>query len=297
MRLEEEFTAILAEAVTDSALKNAAQVEEISQELRLEELEREQEEKHRQEMARLSQERQEAVEACKVELESARAEYQGMVSALEEAFGSEREKETLSEVDKGEEWKEREETLRGEMEAKYLEQVEEIRQECTRDKEAALETLRRALEGGLQTELRRAQDIHKQALVVQREQLQTDFEGQLLAAQETIQTLQAELQREGQREGVNIEEVMAKAVKEQAVKNEEMLREVHQAGVVALEAEREEERGRHQEEVERLREDFDTRLHQELEEVRDKYTQNSNVHYWRDGCGVLCDANQLNMIT
>ena len=70
MRLEEEFTAKLADAVTDSALKNAAQVEEISQELRLEkqraveELEREQEEKHRQEMARLSQERQEAVEAC-----------------------------------------------------------------------------------------------------------------------------------------------------------------------------------------------------------------------------------------
>ncbi|CAI8051062.1 hypothetical protein GBAR_LOCUS27993 [Geodia barretti] len=60
---------------------------------------------------------------------------------------------------------------------------------------------------------------------------------------------------------------MAKAAKEQAVKYEEMLREVHQAGVVALEAEREEERGRHQEEVERLREDFDTRLHQELEEL------------------------------
>ena len=130
-----------------------------------------------------------------MELESARAEYQGRISALEEAMGSENEKETQSEVDKGEEWKERKETLRGEMEAKYLEQVEEIRQECTRDKEAALETLRRALEGGLQTELRRAQDIHKQALVEQREQLQTDFEGQLhvLAAHETIQTLQAEL--------------------------------------------------------------------------------------------------------
>ncbi|CAI8037167.1 hypothetical protein GBAR_LOCUS20791 [Geodia barretti] len=148
-RLEEEFTAKLAEAVTDSALNNAAQVEEISRELRLEkqraveELEREQEERHRQEMARLSQERQEAVEACKVELESARAEYQGRISALEEAIGSENEKETQSEVDKGEEWKEREETLLGEMEAKYLEQVEEIRQECTRDKEAALETLRR----------------------------------------------------------------------------------------------------------------------------------------------------------
>ena len=48
--------------MTDSALNNAAQVEEISRELRLEkqraveELEREQEERHRQEMARLYQE-------------------------------------------------------------------------------------------------------------------------------------------------------------------------------------------------------------------------------------------------
>ena len=68
-----------------------------------------------------------------------RAEYQGRISALEEAMGSENEKETQSEVDKREEWKEREETLRCEMEAKYLEQVEEIQQECTRDKEAALD--------------------------------------------------------------------------------------------------------------------------------------------------------------
>ena len=296
-RLEEEFTANLAEAVTDSALKNAAQVEEISRDLRLEkqraveELEREQEERHRQEMARLSQERQEAVEACKAELESARAEYQGRVSVIEEAMGSEREKETLSE---GEEWKEREETLRGEMEAKYLERVEEIRRECARDKEASLETLRRALEGGLHTELRRAQDIHKQTLVEQRAQLQTDFEGQLLAAHETIQTLQGELLRVGQQEGVNVEEAMAQAAEEQAVKYEEMsakLREVHRAELVALEAG---ERGRHQEEVESLREDFETRLHQELEEVSLMTNTHIIVMYITGVHGAMCCVIQTN---
>ena len=93
---------------------------------------------------------------------------------------------------------------------------------------------------------------------------------------------------------------MAKAAKEQAVKYEEMLREVHQAGVVALEAEREEERGRHQEEVERLREDFDTRLHQELEEVREPLMTNTHIIQMyisgiHGAMGMMCCVMQTNL--
>ena len=269
-RLEEEYTAKLAEAVTESALKNAAQVEEISRELRLEkqraleQVEREGEERRRQEAARLSEERREAVEACKAELESVRAEYTGRILALEEALENQQgEGPTEAKEDReGEEWEEKEEKLRREMEAKYWERVEDIRRECNKDKEAALETLRGALEGGLQTELRRAHELHTQALVEQRAQLTAEFEQKVSTADEIIQTLEAELQRVGE---VKVEAAVEQVVKEQEVKMKEMserLREAHRAELVA----EREERGRHQEEVEKLRE---TRLHQELEEVRE----------------------------
>lgn len=278
-RLEEEFTAKLAEAITESALKNAAQVEQISRELRLEkqralaQLEEEQKERLTQEVDRLSEEHREAVEACKAELESARSEYQARIAAVEETLQHECEERQMESGfhKEREDWEEREEKLRAEMETKYHKQMEVVRHECDREREAALETLQGALEGGLQTELRRADELHKQALAEQRAQLQTDFEVKLATSHEKIQSLQAEMQRIGQQDEVRVQEAVAQISKEEAAKFEKMsetLQEVHRAELVVLETERKEERRRHQEEVEKLREELETKLNRELKQVR-----------------------------
>ena len=156
-KVEEEYTGKLAKVLTESALKNALQVEQISQQLRLEKqravsvLEEAQTAMHEQEVARLLEERREAVETCRTELESARIEYQSKIADLEVALASEREKRmaTLTEQYQ-EDWLEREERLRREMEIEYRRRVEEAQAECDREKENALMSLREALEERLQ---------------------------------------------------------------------------------------------------------------------------------------------------
>ena len=266
-RLEEEFTAKLAEAVTESALKNAAQVEEISVQLRQErqsavaQLEEEQEERRRQEVARLAEERREALETCRREFESARSEYESRISALEAALASEREKQGVGREEG--EWVEREERIRVELESECRQRVEETMEECDTEKEAALSRLREALEDRLQEELRNSHELHKQELIEHRTQLQAVFEE---SAQEKVDSLQRELQRLGQQQEVMVREAVKQGVSE-CDEVSEKLQAVHRAELVAVETEREAERGRHQEEMERLREELETRLHQELEQV------------------------------
>ena len=278
-RLEEEFTGKLAEAVTESALKNAMQVEQVSNQLRLEkqravdQLEQEQEERHMREAARLAEERKEAVEACKAQFESAVSEYQSRIAALETALAEsehERQRETGLLAGKEEEWVQREERLRGEMQSESNERIEEVRQDCVREKEAALAGLREAMEGRLQLELRRAHKLHKQEMIDQQVQLQTDLDKELATAEEKVKTLESELQILRQQEEARLVEARAEAVRERAGEFEEVsekMQAVHRAELVAVETERETERGRHREEVERIREEMETRLHQELEQV------------------------------
>ena len=269
-RLEEEFTAKLAEAVTESALKNAAQVEEISVQLRQErqsavaQLEEEQEERRRQEVARLAEERREALETCRREFESARSEYESRISALEAVLASEREKQGVGREEG--EWVEREERIRVELESECRQRVEETMEECATEKEAALSRLREALEDRLQEELRNAHELHKQELIEHWTQLQAVFEEKLSSAQEKVDSLQRELQRLGQQQEVMVREAVKQGVSE-CDEVSEKLQAVHRAELVAVETEREAERGRHQEEMERLREELETRLHQELEQV------------------------------
>lgn len=278
-KVEEEYTGKLAKVLTESALKNALQVEQISQQLRLEKqravsvLEEAQTAMHEQEVARLLEERREAVETCRTELESARIEYQSKIADLEVALASEREKRmaTLTEQYQ-EDWLEREERLRREMEIEYRRRVEEAQAECDREKENALMSLREALEERLQTELRAAHEIHEQALRENQTQLQSTYmyEKEVAAMRESAHTMPIQPQEDGQHEDAHVETLRAQIVKEHMARFQgmiEKLQAVHQAELVAMQREREAESCRHQEEVGCVREMMETRIHQELEQV------------------------------
>ena len=271
-KLEEEYTAKLAKVLTASALKNATQVEHISQQLRLEkqqavsQLENERETRREQELARLAQERREAVEACSAEFGAARVEYQSRITELEAALARERERCALEQHQQN--WAEQEERLRGEMMTECRRRVDEVQAECDRDRESALTSLREALEQRLQTELTTAHQMHQQALLDNQAQLQALYEKKLSSVRETTQVLQSELQRDGQHE--ELEAIRAELARENMVKLQQMtekLQAVHKAELVAMQREREAECSRRQEELEQAREEMETKLHQDLEQV------------------------------
>lgn len=290
-KLEDQYTAKLAKVLTESALKNATQVETISQQLRLEkqqtvsQLEKEQAAHHEQEVARLAQERREAVEACTAQFEATQAEYQSMITELEAALASERERFVLDQDQ--ENWVEKEERLRGEMMAECRQRVDEVQAECDRDKETALASLREALEQRLQTELRAAHQMHQQAVLENQTQLQALYEKELASVRTNAHTWQSELQRGGQHEAT--EAIRAEVTSENMAKFQQMtekLQAVHKAELVAVQREREAEYSRQQEEVERVREEMETRLHHELEQVRVHSICNACVYMYKYTCTV-----------
>ena len=276
-KLEEEYTGKLAKALTESALKNATQVEEISQQLRLEKqravslLEKEQETRREQEVTRSAEERREALEACRMEFELARKEYQSKIAELEMALARESEgKVAVLSQQHQEDWAEREDRLRGDMELECRQQVKEARTECEREKEEALVNLREALEERLQVELRAAHEMHQQAMRENQAQLQANYEKELATVHMNAQPVSSEPRQDGQYMDARIETIRAEMVKEHKAKFQEMtekLQALHQAEVAGLQREREAENGRHQEEVERVREEMEARLHRELEQV------------------------------
>lgn len=270
-KLEEEYTRKLAKVLTESALKNASQVEQISQQLRAEKqkalsrLEEEQAARHEQEVASLLEERKEAMEACRKELELARAEYQSKIAELETALATEKEKkmEALREQNKGE-WEVR---LREEVEVECRRRVEEVRAECDREKEEVLMSQRQALEERLETELRAAHQMHEDALRQNQTQLQSLYDKELAAVKESMHTIPLSPQedKESQIETIRTEMLTEHTAKLQQIT--EKLQAVHQAELVAIQQEREIEGVRHQEEMERVREEVEARFHQELEQV------------------------------
>lgn len=274
-KLEEEYTGKLAKVLTESALKNASQVEQISQQLRAEkqralsQLEKDQAARHEQEVARLLEERREAMEACKRELEAARVEYQSKIAELETALATEQEKQMEAQTDQCQrDWVEKEAKLREEMEFEYRKRVEEVRAEHDREKEEALISQRQALEERLETELRAAHQMHEHALKQNQAQLQSLYDKELVAARDNIHTIPlGQLEDEQSR----IEALRAEIVSEHRVKLQEVtekLQAVHEAELVAIQQEREAEALRHQEEVGHVREEAETRFQQELEQVR-----------------------------
>lgn len=276
-RLEEEYTAKLAKLVTESALKNAIQVDQISQQLRLEkqravsQLKEEQETQYRNDVARLADERKEAVETCRAEFESARAGYQSKITELEVALASEREKQMAAPLEQDQSWVDQEERLRGELTEVFKQHLENVQTECAQEKETALVNLREALENQLQTELRNAHKIHKQSLIEQRSQLQEEFAKELASVQRHADELQSQLQNSRQQDGAqegNIEAIREQLVKENMIKLNQKLQAVHEAKLLTVQAEKEADCGRHQEETDKIREELEARLHEEMQQVR-----------------------------
>ena len=228
-RLEEEYTAKLAKVVTDSAVKNATHVEQISQQLRLEkqravaQIEEEKEACYKKDMARQADEYREAYQA---EFESAGKSYESKIAELELEMANECDKAVVDLL-------KLEEKVRGEMGEEFSKKVQA---ECAQ-KETALINLRGALENQLQTELTNADKIHRQSLVKQRMQLQAEFEKELGTLKES---------------------------QVQSVMPVEKLQAIHKAELGAIQRAGE-DNCRHQEEV---KEKMELRLHQELQQVR-----------------------------
>ena len=279
-KLEEEYTVKLAKLVTESALKNASQVDQISQQLRLEkqravsQLKEEQEEQYRKDAARLADERREAVETCRAEFESARAGYQSKIEELEIALASEREKQMATPLEQDQGRVDVEQKLQGELTEVFKQQLEKVQTECAQDKETCLMHLREALENQLQTELRNAQEIHKQSLIEQQSQLQETFAKELISVQRHADELQSQLHNFRQQAYVqegNIEAIKEQLAKENMLKINQMtekLQEVHKATILSMEAQKKADFVRHQEETDRVREEYEARLHEEMQQVR-----------------------------
>ncbi len=147
--LEEQYTDILAQVHTESALKNATKLEEqrvlfASEKKALTEQGSLLESRHSIEIARIMEEHQHTLTSAQEEL---RSEYEAKLTELEVAMSNERKKQISLLVEKHA-WEiaEQEETIRLQLETEHARGMEQVVKQCGREKEEALEALRREME-------------------------------------------------------------------------------------------------------------------------------------------------------